>query len=262
MANAAAGSRLSYGRTGAGGVNGSGFPLVSAWILRARPRQGTPRHGGPAPGAPALPSSRLVTTPVTRRATRVRWRPRSSARSRDRWCSPWGGGSRVPGWGHLPGAATGGAAGEAAASPEAFQFGAGQGLMRHASTQSNGQLDMLALLRCIWHLSLASHAPCFSRNWNGAMDPVPFVPAMKLCLGGGDSAAEAAMALNWQRRHYQVGTAEGGLESEEPACSNRAESGSGEEDEGSRRRKKEHTPLDPAHANVDEDRETVGFDGI
>ena len=40
------------------------------------------------------------------------------------------------------------------------------------------------------------------------------------------------------------------------------ESGSGEEDEGRRRRKKGHASLDPAHAILDEDRETVGFDGI
>lgn len=38
-------------------------------------------------------------------------------------------------------------------------------------------------------------------------------------------------------------------------------SGSGKEDEGSRR-KKGHVPLDSAHAIQDVDRETFGFDGI
>ena len=66
----------------------------------------------------------------------------------------------------------------------------------------------------IWHLSLASHALCFSRNWNGAMDPVPFVPAMKLCLGGVSTveAEEAELAtktpLGWDcRRRARVGRA-------------------------------------------------------
>jgi hypothetical protein len=79
-----------------------------------------------------------------------------------------------------------------------FSSAAGQGLMRRTSTQSNGQLDMLAL-RCIfgiflWFLTRQAFQGIGTEQW------VPFVPAMKL---GDGLARRRRRWLSWQQRCYR-----------------------------------------------------------